>query len=164
MPKTVNLIVACGENRVIGRGRRLPWRIPEDWEHLHRQTAGQIAILGRVSFKAWPTVTTDHRRAIVVTRDATLAGAAVQTAPTLAAALEIAEALPGEIYVCGGERLFAEAMALPQAQRLYLTLVHAQPEGDKYFPDWHAAFPRVLAQRESHDAHHRYTFFELGRA
>ena len=163
MPKPVNLIVACAENRVIGRAGSLPWRIAEDWDFFRRQTAGQIVILGRLSFLAWQSIGADPRHAIVVTRDTSLARPGVQTAPTLAAALALAESLPGEIYLCGGERLYAEGIRLPAAQRLYLTLVHAQPEGDRHFPDWRKAFPRVVAQRESHNAQLRYTFYVLER-
>lgn len=163
MPKPVNLIVACGENRVIGRDGQLPWRIAEDWEFFRRQTTGQIVVLGRLSFEAWKSIAAEPRHAIVVTRHPEIARDSVQTAASLAAALALAEPLSGEIYVCGGERLFAEAMALPQAQRLYLTLVHAAPAGDRFFPEWRAVFPRVLSRREGHDANYRYTFFALGR-
>ncbi|HVU24906.1 MAG TPA: dihydrofolate reductase [Opitutus sp.] len=163
MPKPVNLIAAVAENRVIGRAGRLPWRIPEDWDFFRRQTAGQIVILGRLSFAAWKSIFADDRRAIVVTRDHTLARDRVDVAASLADALAAAESLPGEIYVCGGERLFAEAIARPQTARLYLTLVHAAPEGDRFFPEWRDTFTEILERREGADAHFRYTFLVLAR-
>ncbi len=163
MPKPVNLIVACAENRVIGRGGRLPWRIAEDWEFFRRQTTGQIVILGRLSFEAWTSIGAEQRQAIVITHNTGLAGPHARTARSLDAALALAEDLPGEIYVCGGERLFTEALALPQAQRLYLTLVHANPPGDRFFPEWREAFPRLIERREGHDETWQYTFFVLGR-
>ncbi|HWA84663.1 MAG TPA: dihydrofolate reductase [Opitutus sp.] len=163
MPKPVNLIAAVAENRVIGRAGRLPWRIREDWDFFRHQTAGQIVILGRVSFASWKSILDDERRAIVVTRDDSLARDRVQVAHSLPAALALAETLPGEIYICGGQRIFAEAIALPQAARLYLTVVHAAPDGDRFFPEWSGAFTRVLARRESADENFRFTFLVLAR-
>ena len=174
MPKPVNLIVACAENRVIGRAGRLPWRIPDDWEFFRRQTAGQIAIVGRVSFESWKSALTDNRRAIVVTHRPLAAtrqpedalppeDAGPISAPSLSAALALAETLPGEIYVCGGQRIFEEAIALPQAARLYLTLVHTHADGDRFFPVWREIFTRVIEQREGADENHRYTFYVLER-
>lgn len=163
MPKSASIIVACAENRTIGRDGRLPWRIAEDWDFLRRQTAGQIVILGRVSFGAWKSLLDAGRRAIVVTRDDTLAGERVQVARSLGAALALAEDLPGEIYIAGGERIFAEAIARPEVTRLYLTLVHAEPAGDRHFPEWRTAFPRIVSERHGADAQYRYTFFTLER-
>lgn len=163
MPKPVNLIAAVAENRVIGRAGRLPWRIAEDWEFFRRQTAGQIVVLGRVSFESWKSIFADDRRAIVLTHHRTIARDNVLGAGSLSAALALAETLPGEIYVCGGQQIFAEAIALPQTARLYLTLVHACPEGDRFFPDWRDTFTRVLEQREGADENLRYTFLVLAR-
>ena len=162
MPKPIHLIVACAENRVIGRGGRLPWSIPEDTAWFLGRTRGHTVVLGRRSYEDWRDAA-DDRDVIVVTRDSTLArpGARVWTAPTLDAALALAEHTPtrGEILICGGERLYEEA--LPRADRLLLTLVHAEVEGDTRFPDWRGRFTREVARRESRDAQWRYTFLEL---
>lgn len=165
MPRPFNIIAACAENRVIGRDGRLPWRIPEDFAFFEKQTAGSTVIMGRISYNTWTRAAQEGRHVIVITRDISLARPNVQVASSLTAALALAEApgLPGEIYVCGGESVYREAMLLPQAARLYLTLVHAMPEGDKHFPDWRAIFPRELSRREGADAQWRYTFLTLGR-
>lgn len=164
MPNPLNLIVACAENRVIGRAGKLPWRIPEDWRFFKRQTAGATVVLGRVSFESWKSVLDDDRHAVVLTRNRQLAGDRVQVAGSLPAALALAEATGREIYICGGQRIFEEALLLPQATRLYLTLVHAVVKGDRTFPDWRGAFPRVLEARDGADENYRYTFYVLGRA
>lgn len=164
MPKPFNLIAACAENRVIGRDGGLPWRIPEDFAFFEKQTAGSTVIMGRISYETWTRAAQDGRHVIIISRDTSLARANVQVAPSLTAALALAEAdRPGEIYICGGESVYKEAILLPQATRLYLTLVHAQPEGDKHFPDWRPIFPSELARREGSDAKWRYTFLTLGR-
>ena len=164
MPKLLQLIVACAENRVIGRGGKLPWHIPEDLKFFHDETAGQICVLGRVCFETWPRVRLDGRRPIVITRNRALAQpGAVEVVPSLAAALARAEELPGEIMICGGERIYAETLALQRPMQLHLTLVHAEVPGDTFMPEWRHLAWRELSRRESSDANFRYTFSTLER-
>ncbi len=161
MSKLLHLIVACSENRVIGRGGRLPWSIPEDLAFFHAETAGQICVLGRVCYETWPRAAKDGRRPIVLTRAAALAGPGVRVASSLTEALAIADSLPGEIYVCGGERIYAETLALDRPMRLHLTLIHGEIEGDTFFPEWRHLAWRETARRESADSAYRYTFLTL---
>ncbi len=167
MPKPLHLIVACAENRVIGRGGKLPWHIPEDMKHFHRETAGQIVVLGRVCFETWPRVALDGRRAVVITRKTTLARDGVKIAANLGDALTAAESLPGKIMICGGERIYAETLALAEATGramiLHLTLIHAEVPGDTFMPEWRHLAWRETARRESADDHFRYTFLTLER-
>ena len=74
-----------------------------------------------------------------------------------------AEALPGEIYLCGGQRIFEETFALTRPLRLHLTLIHAEIAGDRFFPEWRQPAWRETARRESADANFRYTFLTLER-
>lgn len=164
MPKLLHLIVACAENRVIGRAGRLPWRIPEDFAFFERETAGQICVLGRVCYETWSRVALDGRRPVVITRNRSLARPGVEIAGSLAEALQIAERLPGEIFICGGERIFAEALALQRPLRLHLTIVHADVPGDTFFPEWRHLAWREVARRESADKNYRYTFLTLESA
>lgn len=160
----MSLIVACAENRVIGRAGLLPWRIAEDWDFFRKQTTGATVILGRLSFEAWRSILEDERHAIVVTRNESIARDRVSVAHSLRAAIEKAKRDAGQpIYICGGEKIFAEAIVLPEVQRLYLTLVHAEVDGDRVFPEWKKEFPVILQQREGADENFRYTFYTLGR-
>jgi dihydrofolate reductase len=161
VPKLLHLIVACSENRVIGRERKLPWRIPEDLKYFHDETAGQIVVLGRVCFETWPRATLDGRRPVVITRDRSLARDGVHVAASLSEALAIAETLPGEIFICGGERIYAEALMLDRPLRLHLTLIHAEVPGDTFMPEWRHLPWRERSRRESSDENFRYTFFEF---
>lgn len=163
MPKLLHLQVACAANRVIGRDGKLPWRIPEDLQFFHDQTAGNIVVLGRVCYETWPRVRLDGRRPVVITRNRALASDGVHVAGSLAEALAIAETLPGEIHICGGERIYAETLALDRPMRLHLTLVHAEVEGDTFMPEWRHLAWRESSRRESADANFRYTFFTLER-
>lgn len=159
----INIMVACAENRVIGRGSQLPWRIPEDLKFFHDETAGKTNILGRVCFETWPRVREDGRRPIVVTSNASIEREGVRVARSVPEALAIAETMPGEIYVNGGERIYGEVLALDRPMRLHLTLVHAEVPGDRYFPEWRHLAWREVARRESSDENYRYTFFTLER-
>jgi dihydrofolate reductase len=167
MPKPLNLIVACAENRVIGRGGRLPWRIPEDAKFFHTQTHGQIVVLGRICFETWPRAALGGRRPIVITRNTGLARGKVLVAASLFDALTLAEEIPGEIYICGGQRIYEETLAMAvvptRVIRLHLTLIHAEIPGDTFFPEWRHLAWRELSRRESRDENYRYTFFELER-
>lgn len=159
-PKTLHLIVACSENRVIGRGGRLPWRIPEDLKYFHDETAGQTVVLGRVCYETWPRVREDGRHPVVISSNPALAQPGTDVAPSLSAALAIADRLPGNIMICGGERIYTEALTLNRPLRLHLTLIHAEVEGDTFMPEWRHLPWRELSRRESADANYRYTFSE----
>ena len=165
MPRPFHLIVSCSENGVIGRDRKLPWSIPEDQKFFQQQTAGQVVVMGRVCFETWPRATLDGRKSVLVSRQPWEEPARMpeRTAPSFPAALEDASKLPGEIYICGGERIYREAIVHPDADLLYLTLVHVNIPGDTFFPNWKELFPREVTRRESADTNYRYTFLTLGR-
>ncbi len=161
MPKPLKLVVACAENRVIGRDGQLPWNIPEDMEHFHQTTAGQTVVLGRVCYQTWPRVSLDGRQPVVITRDQSLAGPNVRITNNVEDAIDIARSLPGEIMICGGQRIYEETLA--RADRLILTLVHTEIPGDTYFPEWRHLNWCETEKRESSDANYRYTFSILER-
>ena len=83
--------------------------------------------------------------------------------PSFSAALAVADTLPGEIFVCGGQRIYEESLLVPRPLRLHLTLIHADVPGDTFFPDWRHLAWREVSRRESADATYRYTFFTLER-
>ena len=161
MSKRLNFIVACGENRVIGRDGKLPWSIPEDMEHFHAMTRGQTVVLGRICYETWPRVLLDGRVPVVITRNQSLAQPGVHIAESVDDALAIAQTLPGEILICGGQKIYEET--LERADRIYLTLVHAEVPGDTFFPDWGHLSWRESDRRESSNANYRYTFSTLER-
>ncbi|MDP2136464.1 MAG: dihydrofolate reductase [Candidatus Didemnitutus sp.] len=161
MPKPLNLIVACAANRVIGRAGRLPFEIPEDKAWFHAQTAGTVVVLGRICYQTWPKVQADGRQPVVLTSDRALATPSVKVAGSVPEALALAQALPGDIMICGGQRIYEET--LPLADRLLLTLVHADVPGDTWFPEWRHLDWRESWRKESADANYRYTFSVLER-
>jgi dihydrofolate reductase len=163
MPKMLNLMVACAENRVMGINNKLPWRIPEDAAFFHAETAGKTNVLGRICYQTWPRARQDGRMPVVITSDASLEGPGVRVARSVPEALGIAEGMPGEICVNGGERIFEEVLAMNRPMRLHLTLVHADVRGDRFFPEWRQIPWREASRREGSDANFRYTFYTLDR-
>ena len=159
--KPVYIIVACSENRIIGKDGGLPWSIPEDTSYFRNQVKGGVVIEGRRCFEetdeGFPESDT-----IVLSRDPLFAPGGVLTSVSLPLALELAQGLEGKgpIWICGGEDIYRES--LPLADKLYLTIVHAEVEGDTSFPDWREHFTVELDKRESSDENYSYTFYVLG--
>jgi dihydrofolate reductase len=132
----VVLIVAVGENRVIGRDNQLPWRLKSDMQHFRATTMGKPVVMGRKTFQSLGRQL-KGRTVIVVTRDRGFAAPGVVAASSLEAALAAArgDALrrgADAIMVAGGGNIYAET--LPRADRIELTQVHARPDGDTLFP------------------------------
>lgn len=146
---------------MIGRDGGLPWSIPEDTDYYRNKVKGGIVIEGRRIFDAGGDEHPDSDT-IVLSRDPAYSPKGVLSAVSLPLALELAQGLDGDgpIWICGGHAIYKESLLL--ADKLYLTLVHAEVEGDTTFPEWEDHFPVELSRRESSDANYKYTFFELG--
>jgi dihydrofolate reductase len=134
------LIVAVADNGVIGSNNALPWRLPEDMRHFKRVTMGKPIVMGRKTFESIGKPL-PGRTNIVVTRNPSFKAAGVEVVPSLDAALALAMHTAGrdgaaEAVVIGGAQIYRAA--LPRADRLYLTEVHAAVEGDAVLPaiDW----------------------------
>ena len=142
----LSLVVAMSENRVIGRDGDLPWRLPNDLNHFKQVTTGKPIIMGRKTWESLYVKPLPDRRNIVVTRNARYEAEGAEISNSLESALTLA-ASESEVMVIGGAELFATT--LDTATRLHLTEVHAELEGDTYFPD----FDRSLWQEISREAH-----------
>lgn len=129
----VSIIVAVAENGVIGRNGGLPWRLPEDLKWFKARTMGKPMIMGRKTWESFPKRPLPGRTNIIVTRDAAYPAPGGVVATSFDEALELARAeATDEIMVIGGAELYA--LALPWAQRIYLTEVAVRTEGDAFFP------------------------------
>lgn len=135
------LIWAMTENGVIGRDGDLPWRLPGEMKYFRAITLGKPVIVGRRTFESFPKPL-PGRTNIVVSRSFEHEHPRVRVARDLDRAIaigrEVAEADGvDEIMVAGGAELYAQA--LDRADRLYMTLVHAEIEGDTHFPGFDRA-------------------------
>jgi dihydrofolate reductase len=147
------LVAAIGENNVIGRDGALPWRLKSDLKHFRQVTLNRPVIMGRKTYESIGKPLKD-RTNIVLTSDLGLVAPGAVLATSMDAAFayarqDAAKRGVDEIMVIGGSDVFAAAM--PNAERLEITHVHASPEGDSYFP---LIDPQVWreAARERHAA------------
>ena len=106
--KLVVMVAAVADNGVIGADGDIPWRIPEDFAHFKRTTLGHTLVMGRATFDSIGRPL-PGRTTIVLTRDPQWTADGVLVASSLAAALTLAEDLPGDVMVVGGARVYDEA-------------------------------------------------------
>lgn len=149
----VSLVAAMSENRVIGKDGTLPWRLPDDLKFFKRLTLDHTVIMGRKTFDEIKRPL-DNRRNVVITRNPAFHPHCVTVVPNLAEALALG-ATEREVFVVGGGEIFREA--LPRADRLYLTVVHARVEGDTFFPEFDKD-GWVLESDERHEADERHAY------
>jgi len=145
----VALIAAIGERtRAIGHGNGLLWHLPEDLKLFRARTSGHPVVMGRRTWESLPERfrPLPGRTNIVVTRDSAYEAAGAEVATTLEDALARAKLAPGgeETFVIGGGQLYTSA--LPFADRLYLTLVDDDAEGDTFFPEY-PEFTKIIEDR-----------------
>ncbi len=135
----VSLIAAMAENRVIGRDNKMPWDLPSDRKRFHAITRGHPIILGRKTFDSIGRPLS-HRTNIVLTRQrAYRAQGAVIVHDLQSAFAACGEA--DEAFICGGEEVFRETIAL--VDRIYLTVVHRSVDGDAFFPEIPDSFKEI---------------------
>ncbi|TMJ73122.1 MAG: dihydrofolate reductase [Alphaproteobacteria bacterium] len=137
----IAFVVATAENGLIGRNGKLPWRLPSDLKRFRQVTLGKPVVMGRKTYDSIGKPL-DGRENIVVTRQAGFSRPGVHVASSVEQALALGQELAegrgvDEVMVIGGAEVYR--VALPRAERIYLTLVHAEPEGDARF---HALDPQ----------------------
>jgi dihydrofolate reductase len=141
----LTLVVAKARNGTIGRNNALPWHLPEDLAHFKRTTMGAPIIMGR---KTWESIgrPLPGRRNIVVTRNPELRIEGCEVTTSLEDAQRLCAGVE-QVFLIGGAQLYAEAM--PCADRLIVTEIDADVEGDAFFPpiDPHQW---IVTERESH--------------
>ncbi len=145
---TVSIIAAMSRNRVIGRDGAIPWSIPADMSRFRELTFGHTVIMGRKTFESIGRPL-PGRKTIVVSRQPDYAPAGTLVTASVAAALRLAEA-DGEVFICGGGEVYTRA--LPFAEKIYLTVVDLELEGDSFFPCIDAEdFEEIARERISFD-------------
>ena len=136
----LSLIVAMSENHVIGVNNKLPWRLPNDLQYFKRVTMGKPVVMGRKTFESIGKPL-PGRRNIVISRQSDYSVAGVDVVDSLTSAVALGKDIAfidghDEVMVIGGAQIYQQALAL--AERLYITHVAANIEGDAFFPqvDW----------------------------
>lgn len=155
----VSAIFAVSENNVIGKGNDLPWRMPADLKHFKNITMGHPVIMGRKSFDSIGRPL-PGRHNIVVTRDRNFRAEGVSVVHSLREAVEIAGAdRPEEVFIIGGAQIYKKAF--PYCDRLYMTRIHTETEGDVFLPELDfSAWKLISEEKHLPDEKniHDYTF------
>ena len=157
----ISLVVAMANNRVIGRNNALPWRLSPDLKRFRRITMGHPIIMGRKTYQSIGRPL-DGRKNIVVTRNREFRPESVTVAGSVDEAL--ASANDNEIMIIGGADIYAQT--LDRADRIHLTLIHADFDGDAYFPEIDPGEWEEIARDDVEpgvDAEFGYSFITLER-
>jgi len=166
---TLSLVVAVADNGVIGLNNSMPWHLPDDLRYFKQTTIGKAVVMGRKTYDSLGRPL-PQRHNVVLTRSQSWTPAAdhadhITIAYSLPHALDLCRQHdPGqEVMIIGGADIFA--MALPLADRLYLTEVHLDPAGDTYFPpfdrsEWHEVSRQPGAPAEDGRCTHEFVVLE----
>lgn len=129
----ISLIAALTPQRVIGIENRLPWRLPADMQWFRQHTLGKPIVMGRKTFESFGGKPLPKRTNIVITRDSDYHAEGAVVVHSIDEAIETAGAVD-ELMIIGGASFYEQT--LPRADRLYLTYVDANIDGDAWFPDF----------------------------
>ncbi|MBC7692545.1 MAG: dihydrofolate reductase [Methylotenera sp.] len=160
----ISLIAAMDQNRVIGVENRLPWHLPEDLKYFRKTTSGRPVLMGRKTFESIGRLLPNRLNVIMTRQKSFVAPEGACVVSSWNGALEeiLAKApTTEELFVIGGSEIYE--MALPHADRLYITEVETTVSGgDAYFPKWN---PQSFDEkkREAHDGAPRFSFVVLER-
>lgn len=128
----ISLVVAASSNNAIGKNNQLLWHLPNDLKFFKNTTWGSVVIMGRKTFES-VNKPLPGRLNIVITRQASWQNEGIIKVGSLTAAIQYAEQENfKEIFIVGGGEIYKEA--LPLADRIYMTRVHAEIDGDTFFP------------------------------
>src|SRR3989338_1455338 len=155
----ISLIAAMGRRRVIGKGNSLPWKLPADMERFKKLTSGKPVIMGRKTFESIgkPLL---NRKNIILTRDKTYKAEGCIVVHASQDALKAANGAP-EAVVIGGAQIYKEF--LPMANRMYLTFIDEDFEGDAYFPEFDTNEWKETSKEEHSDVKLKFAFVDLER-
>ena len=150
----ISLIVAVSKNGVIGKNGKLPWHLPSELANFKHLTMGHPVIMGRKTFESIGKPL-PGRRNIIVTRDKGYQAENCIVAHSLEEALATAQAAD-EIFIIGGQSLFEEALS--KADKIYLTKVDAQVDGDTFFNLDLGGWQETSSQHHPADARNQYAY------
>ena len=129
----ISLLVAASENNVIGKDNAFPWTLPSDLRYFKNQTWGMPVISGRKTFESLGKPL-PGRKNIIITRNKSWNANGTNVVHTLKEGIDTAITLgANEVFIIGGAQVFNEAMSF--ANRIYITRIHHQFEGDAFFPE-----------------------------
>ena len=133
----ISIIAAIGRNRAIGYKNTLPWRLPTDLQRFKQLTLGHHILMGRKTFESIGRPL-PGRTSIIITRQKDFQAEGCLITHSLDTAIDLAKSRgEQEAFIIGGAEIYAQALS--KADRMYLTMVEAEPEADAFFPEYDEA-------------------------
>ena len=154
----ISLIAALGKNHVIGNENSLIWKIPNDMKRFREITNGKPVIMGRKTFESIGRPL-PNRTNIIITNDKNYKARGCIVVHSLNDALEASKSAD-EIMVIGGAQIYSQF--LPLADKMYLTIIDADFEGDAYFPKFDEKEWKIVG-KEDHSDNYNYSFVDFER-
>ncbi|ENM5762090.1 type 3 dihydrofolate reductase [Vibrio mimicus] len=149
----ISMIAAMADNRIIGKDNQMPWHLPADFAWFKRCTLGKPVIMGRKTYQSIGRPL-PGRHNIVISRDESLQIDGVDVVASIDAALAKAGEVD-EIMIIGGGSLYAAC--LPIANKLYITEINAELDGDTQFPAWGSDWQECYREHYPADEKNTYT-------
>lgn len=157
----VSIIAALSENRAIGKDLKLIWHIPEDLKRFKKITEGHPIIMGRKTYESIGKPL-PGRTNIIVTRYTDYVVPMCLIYHSLDEAIDAAKEIDKqEIFIIGGGDIFEQS--LPLVDKLYLTIIKGNYEGDTFFPEYKHVFTKEVFREEKRDGKYTFTFLDLER-
>lgn len=152
----IALIAAMDKHHVIGKDNEMPWHLPDDLKFFKTNTTGKTVIMGRKTFESIGAKPLPNRRNLIISRNPAYAASGAEVFSSVEAALVTCDAT-SEIIIMGGGQLYLQMLAY--ANKLYVTMVDAQVEGDTVFPKWEESdWKTVFKEFHPLDDRHRFAF------
>ncbi|MGR5058146.1 type 3 dihydrofolate reductase [Vibrio rotiferianus] len=149
----ISMIAAMADNRIIGKDNQMPWHLPADFAWFKRCTMGKPVVMGRKTYESIGRPL-PGRLNIVISRDASLTIEGVTTVTSIENALDVVGEVD-EVMIIGGGAIYAAC--LPMANKLYVTHIEAEIEGDTQFPDWGNEFKETYSEAYQADEKNAYS-------
>ncbi len=157
----VSIVVAISQNHAIGKDNKLLWYLPKDLKHFKEITTGHTIIMGRKTYESVGKPLPNRRNIIITRQPIKIEGCEVVNSVEAALALCKDEA---EVFIVGGAEIYRQALHL--TDRIYLTIIHENFEGDTYFPEINADLWKET-ERQDHEPDEKnllpYSFITLER-
>lgn len=136
----IKLMVAYANGRVIGKDGKMPWHLPNDLKYVKNTTTGHTVVMGRKTFESIGRPL-PNRRNVVLTRNEHFDAPGVEVVHSKGEVLAL-----GDVFILGGANVYAQF--LDEADRLYITEIDLDVEGDTFFPDWNREAFTLVSKEE----------------
>lgn len=148
----ISILVACDSNRLIGKNGDLPWHIPEDLKLFKKRTKGHCVVMGRNTWESIGKKPLPDRTNIIISKTLSFDRDEHFTCKSLETALAMAEIAHQEVFIIGGAQIYKAALNLGWVDKIIVSKIKGEYEGDTYFPElgeeWEA---KLVSQHEQFD-------------